>query len=121
VTIDASSPLIVGPNPTSHTTEYVIANGKTFFIQQIIAGAEADPSEKGSKIEVAYFDGTTEHLVDRVYVTGFTQFGIYPDTSKTRDGTTMTGNGTTKVIRVKRQRMSTSGQEIDAVVRGYEQ
>lgn len=117
VTIDASTPLSI---TTTSTTEYTISNGKTFVIQQVSTGAEGDPTEKGSKIEIIYYDGTTEHLIERIYITGFTQFGVYPDTRTARDGTVMAGDGSTKKIRVKRYRLSGSAQEVDAVVRGYE-
>jgi hypothetical protein len=116
VTIAGDSPLSVS---TIEVTNYIIPNGVTFYVQQIVAGAEGDPTEKGSKIEVYFYDGTTEHIVDRIYITGFTQYGSYPNTGSSRDGTMMTGNGTTKTIRVKRIRIGGSAQEIDAVVRGY--
>lgn len=117
VTLSASTPLSIS-NDT--TTSYVITNGKTFYIQQIACGCEGDTSERGSCIEVSYYDGAVEHLVERLYINGFTQYGVLPDTPKARDGTTMTGNGTTKTIRIKRRRLSGSSQEVDAVVRGYE-
>jgi hypothetical protein len=117
VTVSANSPLSI---TTDHTTEYIITNGKTLYIQQIACGSEGDTSERGSAVEVSYFDGTTEHLVERIYINGFTQYGVLPDTSTARDGTVMTGNGTTKTLRVKRRRLSGSSQEVDAVVRGYE-
>ncbi|MHA2334281.1 MAG: hypothetical protein ACXAEU_19795, partial [Candidatus Hodarchaeales archaeon] len=102
------------------THNYTITNGKTFYIQQIVVGAEGDPTEKGSKVEVHYFDGTTEHLIDRLYITGFTAFGSYPDASLARDDTELVGDGSTKTIRVKRIRMSGGTQEVDVVIRGYE-
>lgn len=117
VTIVADNPLSL---TTTNTAEYTIAADKTFVIQQVVAGAEGDSTEKGSKVEIAYFDGTTEHLVERVYVSGFTQYGVYPDTSKCRDGTVMVGNGSTKKVRLRRMRLSGAAQEVDCVVRGYE-
>jgi hypothetical protein len=116
VTIAADSPLAI---TSTQTASYTIPNGKTFYVQQVVCGAEGDPTEKGSKIEVLYYDGTTEHIVDRLYITGFTQYGSYPNTGTSRDGTAMTGDGSTKLIRVKRYRLSGSSQEVDAVVRGY--
>lgn len=104
---------------TDQTDSYVIANGKRFVVQQIEGGCEGDTSERGSAIEVYYFNGTTEFLVERVYINGFTT-EVYPNTSTSRNGTAMDGNGTTKTIRVKRRRLSGSGQEVDFVVRGYE-
>ena len=105
---------------TTHDTTYVITNAKTFVIQQVVVGAEGDPNEKGSKVEIIYYDGTTEHLVDRIYISGTSLFGNYPDASQARDGTAMTGNGTTKTIIIRRTRLGGAALEIDCVVRGYE-
>jgi hypothetical protein len=104
----------------TQTDNYVITNGKRFVLQQIVAGSEGDTSEKGSVIEVFYFDGTTEYLVEREYINGFTT-QLSPLTETSRDGAqTMDGNGTTKTVRVKRRRLSGSSQEVDFVIRGYE-
>lgn len=116
--------LIAADDPLSitgtHDTEYIITTGKTFYLQHIAVGAEGDPTEKGSKIEIYYKEDSTEHIVERVYVTGFTQYGIYPDTDISRDGTSLTGDGTAKII-IRRSRMgASSAQEIDVVLRGYE-
>jgi len=118
VTISADSPLSLS---TVETAEHTIADGKSFHLQQVVYGAEGDPTEKGSRIDVIYFDGTTEHVIERVYVTGFTR-QITPDTRVARDGTALGPGdaGGTKKIRVRRTRLSTSPQEVDAVVRGYE-
>lgn len=116
VTIEANSPLSI---TTTTTTSYTITSGKTFYIQQIACGCEGDTSERGSAIEV-YFNNGTDHLIERVYVNGFTQYGLFPDTSTARDGTAIVGNGT-NTIKVTRRRLSGSSQEVDAVVRGYEQ
>lgn len=104
---------------TDQTDNYVITASKRFVVQQIVAGCEGDTSERGSVVEVIYFDGTTEHLVERIYLNGFTT-EVYPATELSRDGTILEGNGTTKTIRVKRRRLSGSTQEVDFVVRGYE-
>lgn len=104
----------------TETSEYTITDGTTLYIQQVAAGAEGDPTAKGSKIEVYFYDGT-EHLFDRIYVTGATVNLVYPDASKCRDNTVMVGSGTDNKLRVRRTRMSGSLQEVDAVVRGYEQ
>lgn len=117
VTVAADNPLSI---TGIHDTEYIITTGKTFYLQHIAVGAEGDPTEKGSKIEVYFKENSTEHIVERVYVTGFTQYGIYPDTSTARDSTTMLGDGTSKLI-IRRSRMgASSAQEIDVVLRGYE-
>jgi hypothetical protein len=105
---------------TTQTDNYVITNAKRFVLQQIVAGSEGDSTAKGSVIEVFYFDGTTEYLVEREYINGFT-VAVSPLTEVSRDGTqTMDGNGTTKTVRVKRRRLSGSSQEVDFVIRGYE-
>lgn len=116
VTIPADTPLAINQD-THH--DYVIPNGKTFYLQQIVVGAEGDPTEKGSKVEVSYFDGTSYHVIERLYFTGFTQYGSYPDIGMARDGTALVGNGSTKKIRVSRIRLSGSTEEVDCVVRGY--
>lgn len=113
----ADDPLEIGSLLSPHDTSYVIEDGKTFHIQQVIAGCQGDPSEDGSKVEIIFNDGT-EHVVDRIYVHGETQFGDYPDTHTARDGTQLLGNGTNTII-LRRTRLSNSTQEIDAVVRGY--
>lgn len=116
VTISADNPLTVNG---SSTTDYIIPNGVTFNISQITYGAEGDPNEKGSKITVSYIDAAAvSHVIDRVYFTGFTG-QIFPDTSTARDGTVLTGNGTTTLIRLVRERLGGSGLEIDCVLRGY--
>jgi len=117
VTIDASSPIDVSG---SETYEYTITNGKTFTLAAATIGAEGDPTEKGSKVEISYVDsGGTPHLIERVYITGFT-VQIFPGTNEARDGTVMVGNGTTTKIRIVRFRFGGSTAEIDAIARGYE-
>ena len=121
VIVAADTPLAIGSGSSPHDTEYVISNGTTFTLQSIVAGAEGDPAEGGSRIDVVYVDsGSTEHLVSREYINGFTTV-IYPDTSKARDNTTMTGNGTTTKIIVRRVRLSGGSVEVDAVARGFEE
>ncbi len=116
VTIAADDPLEV---QGSEDTEYIIPNGTTFHIQQVIAGAQGDPNETGSKIEIIYNDGV-ENLIERLYVVGFTEFGNYPDTSTTRNGKKLEGNGTNKIV-IRRDRIGGNALEVDAVVRGYYQ
>jgi hypothetical protein len=98
---------------------YLISSDKAFFVQQIVAGAEGDSNERGCRIEVIYKAGGVEHIMERIYVVGFTQFGIYPDTNLTRDETLMVGDGTATLI-IRRTRLSGASLEVDAVVRGYE-
>jgi hypothetical protein len=116
VTITFSGALAIS---TDQTDNYVITNAKRFVVQQIVCGCEGDSTEKGSCIEVSYFDGTTAFLIERVYINGFTT-QVYPNTEKSRNGTLCDGNGTTKTIRVVRRRLSGASQEVDVVVRGYE-
>jgi hypothetical protein len=104
---------------TNRTDNYVITDSKRFVVQSIVAGSEGDTSERGSVVEVYYFDGTTQHIIERVYLNGFTT-AVYPDTQQARDGTICLGDGATKTIRVVRRRLSGSAQEVDFVVRGYE-
>jgi hypothetical protein len=118
VTIAADNPLDVSSN---HTTDYTISNGVTFHMTQITFGAEGDPNEKGSKATISYVDSSSvEHVVERLYFTGFTA-QVFPDTAEARDGTEMTGNGSTTKIRIIRERLGGAALEIDCVVRGYEQ
>jgi hypothetical protein len=102
----------------NNQTTYVITNGKTFYLQQIVAGSQGDPTENGSRVELFFYDGT-EHLVARIYLTGFTTFITYPQLNEARDGTAMSGNGTNYLI-LRRTRLSGGNQEVDAVIYGYE-
>jgi len=119
-TVTSSTPLTVTGNST-HTADYIIPSGKTFHMQQVVCGAEGDPNERGSKVEIFYVDSSSvEHLVERIYLQSTTQYGIYPDTDSARDGTLMSGNGTTTLIRINRIRLGGGNAEIDVVLRGYE-
>lgn len=112
VLIYANNPLTVGTSDT----DYTIPNGDIFRLQEIVAGNE-DPT-KGAVVSVYYYNGT-EHLVARVYTAGFTIPIGYPDVSEAQDGTSMVGNGTTFLIRVRRQKYSGSDIAIVAQVAGY--
>jgi hypothetical protein len=116
----ADNPLEIQQSISPHLTQTVIPTGTTLFITQVVAGCQGDPSADGSKVEVMYWNGTTEHLVERLYVTGFTEFGDYPNVNAARDGTTLTGDGTAE-LRIYRYRLSNAAQEIDCVVRGFTQ
>lgn len=118
VTVAADTPLDVNG---TEVTSYTISDGKIFNVQQVVAGAEGDPTEKGSKIEIYYYNGTIELLFDRIYISGFTASVPYPDVSESRSGVEMVGDGSTKEIRIKRIRLSGSTQEVDTVIRGYEE
>lgn len=102
----------------TNQTTYVITNGKTFYLQQIVAGSQGDPTENGSRVELFFYNGT-EHLIARIYLTGFTTFITYPQLNKTRDGVAVTGNGTNYLI-LRRTRLSGGNQEVDAIIYGYE-
>lgn len=116
--------LIVGPTPSFDETESAtIGNGVDLFLQFLSAGAAGDPSEKGSKVEVYWREGAgpTDHLIERVYLSGQTVNVTLPDVHKARDGTVLTGDGSTTKLVIRRERLSTAAQEIDAEVRGYTQ
>jgi len=120
VNIYADDPLELSNANSPHDTEYVIGNSKTFHVQRVIVGAGHDPSEKGSKVELIYNDGT-EHVVTRYFVENQTFVIQLSDIAKARDGTTMIGNGTTKKFVVRRTRLSSAGQMVDVHVQGYEE
>ena len=111
VSIYADSPLVVG----SHDTTYVIPNGEHFVLQQFTAGNE-DPT-KGAIVTILFDDGT-EHVIQRGYLAGFTVDFPLPNIAEARDGTILTGNGTNTII-VRREKLSGTNIQIDAVVRGY--
>jgi hypothetical protein len=110
---------IAGGVQNPHDTDYLIPSGQTFFLQVVSCGAAGDPSEDGSRVDVVYYDGTTEHIVTRMYLAGQTVYEAFPDSSHARDGTTMSGDGSTKKIILRRIRLSQATQEVDAEVRGY--
>lgn len=120
VSIAADTPLDV---TGTETTDFEITTGETFTIQQITAGAEGDPTEKGAVIRVSYLDsGGTSHIIEQIYLTGQT-VQIFPDTSEARDGTALVGfagagNGT---IRIEREQFGGGTRELDVVLRGFEQ
>ncbi len=120
-TYAADSPLSVSG---TSDTDFTLPDGDVLHIQQIAAGAAGDPNEKGSVCEIflVEIDGT-ENLIDRLYVSGFTEFGNYPDTSTTRDGTSILGDTQTgpndAILRIRRRRIAGASVEIDCVVRGY--
>jgi len=105
------------------TDTFVITDGKTLTIQSIFAGAEGDPTEKGSKVEVFYTPdgGATEKIIDRIYITGDT-ISLFPDVKKSRDGTSLLGIAVNqgKII-IRRTHFGGVSKEFDVVVRGFEQ
>ncbi len=120
--LSADDPLSVGPSPNYHeTVSTAITNGEHLHIQFVAGGAEGDPSERGSMVEVYWREGgtPTDHLIERIFLTGETVYLSLPDTGKARDGTTLAGDGSTTKLVIRRERLSTSAQRVDAVVRGY--
>lgn len=107
----ADNPLTVG----SDDTEVIIPAGEDLHLQAVTFGNE-DPT-KGARIEVIYDDGA-EHLVFRGFCNGRTISFAFADVTAARDGTTMVGNGTNKII-VRREKYSGTDIAIDAVLRGY--
>jgi hypothetical protein len=98
----------------------IITSGHTLTIQFVTAGTVGDPSEAGSKVSVYWqTSGPTNHLIERIYITGQTVTVQLPSASEARDGTAMVGDGTNTRLMVRRERVSTTAQEIDFVVRGY--
>lgn len=120
VNVYADTPLELNNSNSPHNTERVIDNGKTFKIQRVIVGAGHDPSEKGTQIELVYHNGT-EHVVARYFVENQTFEFQLGDLSKARDGTSMVGNGSSFKFIVRRTRLSSSSQMVDAHVQGYEE
>lgn len=118
VSLNNSTPLSISANSDSF---YVITDSKTFTVTLVIGGCEGDSSERGSVVEVYYDDIGTLKIIDRLYLNGQT-VSIFPDTNQARDGTLLTGNlAGTKRILLRRRRLSGAAQEVDAVLRGYEQ
>jgi hypothetical protein len=114
--------LVVGPSPSFEEEESAaIGNGLNLYLQTFTAGAAGDPSEKGSKVELYWREGggPTDHLIARIYLTGQTVLETLPDVNKARDGTQLTGDGSTTKLVLRRERISTSAAEIDGEVRGY--
>jgi hypothetical protein len=118
----ADTPLEIGPVPSFHeVVSPAIGNGLDLYLQTIAAGAAGDPTENGSKVEIYWREGATptNHLISRIYLVGQTVNLVLPNVHAARDGTALTGNGTNTYIVIRRERLSTSAQEIDAEVRGY--
>lgn len=113
--IAADNPLTVG----IHDTDFIIPNGQTFYLQQLVGGNE--DHSKGASIEIIYYDGAVERVVHRDYYNGATHSTVFPDISEARDGTVMVGDGSTKLIRIRRAKFSGTNIAIDGEVYGYTQ
>lgn len=121
----ATPVLLIADNPltisgTIDSTSFVIPTGETFHLTQFVAGAAGDPTERGSAAELIFSPdgGTTEKIIQRIYVSGFTTTANFEPQNTSRDGTVMLGDGTATVF-LRRRRLSGSSQEVDAVVQGY--
>ena len=103
----------------STDTPYVIPNGDTLTLLYAVVGAQGDPNERGSQIELIYDANGTLHLVERYYASVASRpYEIQRSTA--RDGTTMIGNagGTNRLI-IRRTRLSGGAGRIDVSLRGY--
>jgi len=117
--LGTSDPLVVGG--TEDSDSEAIGNGEKFYLQQLVPGAEGDPSDKGSKVEIYWVTGAgeVEHLLTRRYVQARSISYLYPNWHTTRDGTSMVGDGTYTKIRIRRTRMGGGSPEIDVELYGY--
>jgi len=114
--------LEISAPPDYHETESsVIGSSVDLYLQSFTAGAGGDPSERGSRIDILWREGAgpTDHVVERVYISGQSVTITLPDVHKARDGQALTGDGTTTKLVIRRYRLSNADQEVDAVVRGY--
>lgn len=119
ITISADDPINVSGSTSPAITDFVIPDTKTFTVTQVVAGAEGDSNDKGSKVELYYVDSSSvEHLISRLYLIGDSRES-FPNTAITRDNTEMIGDGVNTKIRIKRIRLGNASLEIDALIRGY--
>lgn len=121
-TSDADLELNGAGSPDDQT--YTITNGKTFTLQTVSGGAQGDPTESGSRIDVLYEDGGasppgSEHLIARIYIVASTN-GLVPLRAVALDGTSLDGDGSTKKIILRRIRLSNGNQELFGLVVGHE-
>lgn len=112
---------IRGNDSPDDTESAVVEDGVNLYLQTFLAGAAGDPSEKGSRVDVLWREGAgpTDHVVERLYVSGQTTTLQLSDVNKARDGTVLTGDGATTKLVIRRYRLSSSKQEVDVSVRGY--
>jgi hypothetical protein len=119
VNIYADTPLELSNANSPNDTDYIIPNGKTFYMQRAIIGAGKDPSEKGTMVEVIYKASSVEHVIARYFVDQKTFEIQVVDLGKSRDGTDMVGDGSSKKIIVRRTRLSSATQPVDVHIQGY--
>ena len=122
ILIYADNPAIVPGNQTRDTV-FVIDDTKRLFIQQVIVGAEGDPTESGSTVRLFYSPdgGTTELFIQKFFVAGNSYTISFPNLDETRNGTKIDGVATAQgQLIVRRERQGGGNQEIDATVICYE-
>jgi hypothetical protein len=114
-----SDPLSV--NSVENSDSAIIGHNIGFYLQRLIPGAEGDPTDKGSKVEIHWVTGVagTENLIARVYVQARSITYPYPDVHTTRNGTDMVGDGAYTKVRIKRYEMGSGNPEIDVELHGY--
>jgi hypothetical protein len=118
----AEGTLAIDAPPAYWETESaVIGNGLNLYLQLVTAGAAGDPSERGSRVDLLWREGAgpTDHVIERIYISGQSVTITLPEVNKARDGTTLTGNGTNTKLVIRRYRLSNAEAEVDAIVRGY--
>ena len=100
-----------------------IGNGLNLFLQTFFSGAACDPNERGSRVDLLWREGggPTDHIISRMYIAGQSLSFTLPDVNAARDGTQMTGDGTTTKLVIRRYRLSNPASEVDVEVRGYTQ
>ena len=113
--------VITGTGSPHITDSAVIDDTLNLYLQIIIIGSQGDPAIDGTRIEIVWVEGATptEHIISRIYVAQQTIATVVPDINKARDGTQLTGDGSTTKLRIKRSRLAQQGIEVDAEVRGY--
>jgi len=116
VVLAADSPLIVSSTSTNDSS--AIPNTKTFTLT-LAGGGSQDADKQAAVLEFYWVKPSplTEKLITRLYRNGTSIFATYK-TTKTRDGTTMTSDGT-HILRVKRRSLTGGSIEIDGELRGY--
>lgn len=118
----AEGSLEISSPPAYHeTVSAAIGNSLDLYLQLFTAGAAGDPSERGSRVDLLWREGgtPTDHVIERVYLSGQSVTITLPDVHKARDGTALTGDGSTTKLVIRRYRLSNAAQEVDAIVRGY--
>ena len=114
--------LEISAPPAYHDQESaVIGSGLVLYLQTFASGAAGDPNERGSRVDILWREGVgpTDHVVTRMYIGGQSLSFTLPDVKAARDGTSLTGDGSTTKVVIRRYRLSNAASEVDAEVRGY--